>query len=230
MKKIIIFIVIFSLIITPIYANPVPATNQSRPNTAMRIVFVVTLGIGYLLFKAFSNDDVVEFKDEKIDIAIDKDNSVNVTGIYNFRRTGKSIKTFQILYPFPNQKKYGEIEIKSVTINGKKAKFHNFELKRYNRISLDLTFDDSDECKLLICFKQKPQESSYKYILRSTRNWKKELEESQINISLPVSNELKCNYSDFVLSKNSNKVLSEYSMQKKQFYPNEDLLITWSKR
>ena len=179
MKKILITILMISLICTPIFANPKPA-NRFSGDAVFGIISVITLGLGYVFYKVFTNDDKVEFTNEVINISVNEDNIVDVEGIYYFKRTGNSIQSFEIFYPFPKQKKYGEIEIESLTVNDKEVKYHQFELKRYNRISLNLYFNDSDKCKLMISFKQKPQDSSYKYILKSTKKWKQELEESKI--------------------------------------------------
>ena len=218
MKKALITLIILSLIIVPIYANPRPSNS---PKLIIGIFSVVTLGLGYILFKAFTNDDVVEFKDEEIDIKINENNSVDVTGIYNFKRTGKSVKTFKIIYPFPNQNEFGKVEIESVKINGEEVKYHKFNLTRRNQISLNLNFTDDDKCELFISFKQKPNNSSYKYILKSTKKWKKELEKSIIKVILPASYQFESNYNDFEEKE------SEYKMTKHNFYPDKDLFINW---
>ena len=226
MRKILFAVLLISLISTPIFANPLPS-NRYNGDVVIGIISVITLGLGFLFYKAFTNKDKVEFTNEEVNISVNEDDIINIEGFYHFKRTGKSIKTFEILYPFPKQKKYGEIEINSVTINDREAKYHQFELKRYNRISLTLNFNETDDCELRISFKQKPINSSYKYILKTTRKWKKELKESIINISLPTSQDFQSNYSEFVKKENSAENRSEFKMQKVNFYPNEDLMITW---
>ena len=80
---------------------------------------------------------------------------------------------------------------------------------------------------MLISFTQIPTNSSYKYILRSTRKWKKELEKSTINVILPASFNFESNYSELA-QVNSDDTISEFSMIKNQFYPDKDLFINWT--
>ncbi|MDP8210522.1 MAG: hypothetical protein RAO94_14125 [Candidatus Stygibacter australis] len=230
MRKIIITLLMVSLIITPIFANPMPEGRSGPdPKIFIGVISVITLGLGYLLFRAFTNHDKVEFISEEITLSINDDNSVDVEGVYHFERTGNAIKTFEILYPFPDQKEYGEVEIKSVTINNREAEYYNFELNRYQRINLTLGFDGSDKCEMRILFTQKPENSSYKYILRSTRKWLQELEESIINVNLPASYILESNYPELA-EVNTNNTQSEFSMVKTHFYPERDLLINWDNK
>lgn len=229
MKKILIVFLMIVLISTPIFANPKPS-NRFSGDFVIGVISVITLGLGYLFYKAFANKDKVEFTNEEVNISVNDEDVVNVEGYYHFKRTGNSINSFEILYPFPEQKQYGEIEIDSITINDQEVTYLQFELKRYNRISLTLNFNETDECELMISFKQKPSKSSYKYILKTTKKWKKELEDSIVKISLPASKDFQSNYTEFVKNENSSENKSEYKMQKINFYPNEDLFITWSDR
>lgn len=227
MRKILIVFLMISLISISIHANPKPG-NTVNEDFVIGVISVITLGLGYLFYKTFSNKDKVEFINEEVNISINNEDEVNVEGIYRFKRTGKSVRTFEILYPFPEQKQFGEIEIDFIAVNGREMKYHQFELKRYDRISLSLDFNEIDECELVISFKQKPLKFSYKYILKTTKKWKKELEESIINISLPVSKDFQSNYMDFMRKENPNEKKTEFIMHKINFYSDEDLMITWS--
>jgi hypothetical protein len=227
MKKAIITLLIFSLIAAPVFANPVGSYSGPSIPVIIGILSVFTLGIVYVIYDVFTNHDRVEFTSEEINLTINTDNSVDVEGVYHFRRTGRSISTYEIYYPFPDQKKYGEIEVNSLKINNKDIRYYDWEFAHHDRIILNLAFDDSDKCEMLISFTQFPQNSSYKYILRSTRKWKKELERSEINVFLQDSYELNSNYQELVVAKTDDL---EYNMVMNQFYPEKDLIINWEKR
>jgi len=229
MKKFFIMLIMISLISTPIFANPIP-TNGSKPGLIIAIFSVVTLGIGYLVYKAVTNHDTVEFTKEEINLTVNEDGSVNVQGEYHFRRTGDSVNIFNIQYPFPDHKKYGKVEIESVTVNNKEKKYYQHELKKYDRISLSLEFKDSAECEMIIHFIQYPENPSYKYILKSTRKWKKELEESVINVMLPESYSFESNYPEILENVSSENNQTKFSMEKIDFYPETDLQFDWEQR
>ncbi len=106
MKKVILILLIFSLLILPVYANPKPVYSTSTIKVVTILLPILTFGVGYLLFKGFTNKDKVEFTNEEINISINKNNVVNVHGYYHFKRNSKSIKAFKIVYPFPAQKQY----------------------------------------------------------------------------------------------------------------------------
>jgi len=127
MKKIVVTLLMLSLIITPIFANPRPSNNNNTLYIVIGVVSVLTLGIGYMIYDIVTNHDKVEFVNEEVNLTINDNNSIDVDGVYRFSRTGESIKSFEIVYPFPDQKEFGEIEINSIMINNKEVEFHKFE-------------------------------------------------------------------------------------------------------
>lgn len=229
MKKFFITIIMVCLIATPIFANPKPA-NDVSPGVIIGIISVVTLGIGYLVYKAVTNHDTVEFIKEEINLNVNEDGSVNVQGEYHFRRTGDSVNIFDIQYPFPDHKRYGKVEIESVIVNNKEKKYLIHELNKYDLISLSLDFKDSDECEMIINFTQYPEDSSYKYILKSTKKWKKELEESVINVLLPEPFSFESNYPEMLENISLEKNQTKFSMKKVDFYPETDFDFSWEQK
>jgi hypothetical protein len=229
MKKLCIILTML-LIINLSFANPRPDASSGRSSgNKIQLAFLglFTAGLGLFIYKAITFHKKVEFVEEQIDITLKDDNSVEVMGEYKFIRTSQAIKNYKIIYPFPAQKEYGEVDIIEVTLNGKKQDFLQFELQRKDRISLELYFADSDECVLKIKFVQKPLKDEYKYILKTTRKWKRALQSSEIDLRIAADLELKnCNYRLNEI-KGKDETLSSFQLKEKNFYPDEDFEITW---
>lgn len=225
MKKFLVTFLILSLVIVPIFANP---RGYYSNWLYLPLVFasVLTLGTGWGLFNAFTIHDKVEFKSEEIEISINEDNSIDVCGIYHFSRTGKKVSSYNIRYPFPDQKEYGKVMVNSVKVNNQDIEYFDFEVNNHDRISFELVFGESDDCDLEVNFTQYPESSTYKYILETTKYWKKALERTEITVNMSEDIELSSNYEEL------EKVIftgieSKYIMVMEDFYPEEDLVIFW---
>jgi len=228
MKKTIPVILVLLLMFQVVYPNPVPVKRSNKYIFPI-ISGIVTLFLGFNLFKAIITKNEVEFIDEKIDISVTENGSVEIVGEYRFLRIGEGVNNYKVIFPFPMQKKFGEVDVKYVLINERNADYIPFEIRRKNQVSLELFFDEKDVCVLKIKFVQKPLQEEYKYILKTTKFWKKALESTEINLSFTENFELKkCNY-----RLNTIKIDNEIEgsqLIEKDFYPYKDFVFSWSKK
>jgi hypothetical protein len=225
MKKALITLIAVLLVMNSVHANPRPTYNPIVEYLPV-IVGVFTLGLGFLIYRSLSGKYKVEFTEEEINISVNEEGSVTVEGNYKFKRSGKGIKNYKIVYPFPTRKKFGEVQILEVSINGRTAEYHTFEVKRSNQISLNLHFDESDICNFKIKFIQNPINNEYKYILKTTKRWKKPLESTVINLNLAENIKLENSYYPLIQIKKDN-AFSTFQFKEKEFYPYEDFDFSW---
>ncbi|MDO9578939.1 MAG: hypothetical protein Q7J16_13735 [Candidatus Cloacimonadales bacterium] len=229
MTKSICILLAFLLLANLAFANPVEAKSESN-NTQWIILGILTLGIGLVIYNIFFQPRTALFTEEKIDITLQTDGSVEVIGNYTFTRNKESLKHFQVIYPFPKFKEFGEVEDLEISVNGRKMDYLPKELKFKEQVTLEMFFNGYGECNLKIRFVQKPTANHYKYILKTTRSWKKPLLSSIINLHVAegfVLNE--CNYE---LNKmDAEKAgFSSFQLHEKDFYPDEDFEFSWNEK
>ncbi|HPR18168.1 MAG TPA: hypothetical protein PLD62_07970, partial [Candidatus Cloacimonadota bacterium] len=164
--------------------------------------------------------------DETIDITVQPDGAVQVTGKYHFIRPKKASDNFKITYPFPDPKEFGDVEVKRILVNGKEANPVEKHLRNLKRITLNLFFEGKDDMEMEIVFVQKPNYNHYKYILTTTKTWKKALQKSLITLRLPAGINLdKCSYN--VTETDGEEGEKIFRLLEFNFYPDKDFEFSW---
>ena len=226
MKKILLILMSLILITNLLFPNPVGVKRSSDKGIYI-VLAIATFGIGLLIYDLISSKNKVEFIGEKIDISVNEKNQVTVYGLYNFSRSSKSKKNFNIVYPFPDQDEYGEVSIDFIKVNGNLVDFMRDDLISKDMISLELVFDDFGKSTFEISFTQDPGNSSYKYILLTTKSWMRSLDYCEINIYYPTDFSIDVNYPNFVANSSDNEDKSSLNFIRKDFMPENDLFIKW---
>ncbi|MCF7793159.1 MAG: hypothetical protein K9N09_11410 [Candidatus Cloacimonetes bacterium] len=225
MTKTIYILLAFLLIATPAFANPKGSSDFSTGQFI--ILGVLTLGIGLLIYNLFSPPPKATFQSEEIGITLLPNGFVEVDGKYKFTRPDDSVKHFKITYPFPKSKDFGNVQIKKMMVNGAEIENVSQHLNNPKQVTLELFFEGKDELEFEIVFLQKPPRNSYKYILETTKSWKKPLESCKINLHLPEGFAVAhCNY-NLISLENEEGRGKEYQLTAFNFYPEEDLKFSW---
>jgi len=123
-----------------------------------------------------------------------------------------------ILYPFPIDKYHPfphEIKVENYTF-----------WQDSSNIYFNMSMDPQEKKSITFHYRQKHFNKSAIYILSSTQQWKHAIQHAEFIISVPKSwNELKISLQpDKVEIKKDIKI---YYISKYNFFPNEDLIITW---
>ena len=159
----------------------------------------------------------VDFYQEKILITC-SDNEVEVEGIYYLRNVTDGNLSMTILYPFPVDKYHPfphKIEVEEFTF-----------WQDSSNIYFNMSMDPHEKKSIKFHYRQKHYKKSAKYILSSTQQWQHAIQQAEFIISVPKSwNEVNISLQpDKVEIKKDIKI---YYITKCNFFPNEDLVITW---
>ncbi len=184
---------------------------------------LINIILSVFLVSGLIQSQSLNFKKENIEITIDRDYSY-VKGDYYFESTGFNQSEFQIYYPFVVNELLDFPDSISV-YNASLSKNIPFK-KLANGISFHLSPEPYSLNKIEIYYRQKIRGNYFEYILTTTEQWKKPLEKSEFIINLP------CSYTDVEISfkEDSSKTVKDfkqYSITKKNFMPDHNLIIKW---
>ncbi|RPI74333.1 MAG: DUF4424 domain-containing protein [Ignavibacteriales bacterium] len=165
------------------------------------------------------------FSEEIIEIKIYEDYA-DVYGAYLFKSNSESDIKSTLYYPFPVSDSYPypeEIKVFDKYYN----EIHFTELSSGIYFSISLLPDSVSLIKVF--YRQKLNTQTMKYILTTTRQWKRPLEKGEYVISLPEEFELKT----LSLTPYSREIKSSrniFHIKKENFMPETDLIISWAGR
>jgi len=159
----------------------------------------------------------VEFFYEKIEIKC-SDSEIQVRGTYNFRSLKKSNITIGIQYPFPVDNFHPfphDIYIENYTYSKDSANIYfNFSLR------------PEESKSVTINYRQMLLNKKATYILSTTKSWGQPIQLAEFHISVPVE------WKNVILSYKTDNIIFEndrafYSLRKSNFFPDNDLIISW---
>lgn len=179
----------------------------------------------YCFLMAFQSFSGITFKKENITVNIIACDTFEVQGIYFFENRDSSSATIMIHYPFPLDDSWQYPNYISVVNLTTRKSIHFVEKKDGVNWYLSLPPFSVDSTKVI--YRQRVFRQRGRYILTTTRDWKKPLEEAAFKVVVPENSTLTywSFQSDSVSVKNGQMI---YQAWKENFYPEEDLLLEWS--
>lgn len=157
----------------------------------------------------------IDFFKEDVIIEV-LDGRVRVTGIYFFENLTQIGKRIKFYYPFPVDSNHHYPDTISLSYPYKKDSAGVF-------FSISLRPNSIDSFK--ITYEQQIENPFFRYITTTTIVWKRPIKEARFTIVAPETVSLRTNYS-FSERKNIDEYWL-YLIQIKDFFPEEDLIITW---
>jgi hypothetical protein len=163
----------------------------------------------------------LDFLKEEITILISRDEVV-VEGIYYFQSNLRTNVSFY--YPFPVDSLHDypyEISIEELDTG-------NVSFKRINKgIIFNLYFDANETKVVSISYAQKIKANNAKYILTTTKAWKKGLKEAEFCIIVPKTlKNISISYQPDEIHEEGNE--TRYIIRKEDFMPEKDINISWA--
>lgn len=167
----------------------------------------------------------IDFFQEEIDINVN-DNNCAVTGKYYFKNvSSKGIKK-SLYYPFfiDTNSLYPDSIVVTDFVRNKNIKFKKLE----KGVSFSIYIESKSISIIEVFYKQKTLSNKMEYILTTTKFWGKPLELAKFNIKLPKKYKLE--YISYKQDENlEQKEHNIYKITKKDFLPEENLIIKWNK-
>jgi len=187
----------------------------------MKQIFSI-FGILLALFAIAQNK--IEFVSEDITFEI-RDDTFFVNGTYYFKNIADSCTKTTISYPFPQDKYLEYAEKFELYTDTNTTKYSIIDISKERIVFV------SEHCNYNLFFfnikyRQKLLKDSAKYILTTTRNWKKALQIAEYKLIIP--NDMEITFfsypPDSELLYKDKKI---YIWQKPNFYPDNDFLIKY---
>lgn len=162
----------------------------------------------------------LDFLKEKIRILVSRDEVV-VNGTYYFQSNLQTNVSF--FYPFPLDSLHDyPYEISIEELDDGDVPFRGVN----EGIVFNLSFDANETKVVLILYAQKIKTNNTRYILKTTKAWKKELKEAEFFINVPKSMEnIKISYPPDEIHEKGNETI--YIIKKENFMPEKDINISW---
>lgn len=160
---------------------------------------------------------VLHFAREEIRMNI-RPGAVEITGMYHFTNTLPNPATAVIFYPFPRDSFHAYPD--SVSIPG-------YELERSDSgVSFKMRFRPQVEDSFLAYYRQPLRGRQARYIVTTTRAWKRAIDQAQFRITVPTNFKgVKLSYKPDAISRTDSTVT--YSFTRRSFYPDKDVIVTW---
>lgn len=158
----------------------------------------------------------VDFYRERITITC-HEREVEIEGIYYFRNLTGGTITMTIQYPFPVDAQHPfphEIAVEN----------YSFRKDSLN-IYLHMSMTPGEEKTIRFFYKQFHYNKSAKYILSSTQYWDNPIQQADFFISVPQAWKTGISLVPSRTDVKEGRVI--YYLSRQNFYPKEDLVITW---
>jgi hypothetical protein len=91
---------------------------------------------------------------------------------------------------------------------------------------MEISFQPNEEKTFYAYYEQKLSSKTARYIVKTTQQWKRPLDEARFEIEIPKE------FSNYKVSYSADSIKEESDYRKiyftrKNFFPNEDIIITW---
>jgi len=192
-----------------------------KVNGIFKLIILSSLIISFKIALA----QTLQFSSEAIEITI-SDGYAVVNGDYTFNNISENEINRTLFYPFPVSQSYPFPD--SIFISDKNNKKIPF-IKSSSGIYFSINIPSDSETAIKISYYQKLNSDEMKYILTSTQKWKHPLQKAEYKILLPKEFNL-INLSLKPDKENSDLINNIYIINKQNFMPERDLIITWARR
>jgi hypothetical protein len=209
----------------PAGANPMPEPEDSGAALWIPVLVVGGAAAGfatYFLYKRHAASRL-SFAGEDVTIKLAPDRAY-VTGVYRFYNPGDKTRTLKLRYPFARGPKVGEPENISVRGGGEEIPF---SWKRHG-VAFEVEVPARGEAAVTVSFEQPCSGCEYTYILTSTRNWGRPIDEARFAVVVPVQlAPVDCSYEWEEAP--AAEGLARYEFSREDFYPDVDLVVHWER-
>jgi hypothetical protein len=210
----------------PAAGNPIPEPEDS--GTAVWIPVLVVGGAAagfatYFLHKRYAASRP-SFAGEDVTIKLAPDRAY-VTGVYRFRNPGDKPRSLKLSYPFARGPEVGEPE--NISVRGGAGEDVPFSWKRHD-VAFEVEVPAQSEAAVTVSFEQPCRGCEYTYILTSTRNWGRPIDEARFAVVAPVQlAPVDCPYEWEEVP--AAEGLVRYEFSREDFYPDVDLVVRWKR-
>jgi hypothetical protein len=167
----------------------------------------------------------ISFKKENIAVRIFDCDTLEIVADYYFSNTDTTDASTMIYYPFPIDSIdfYPHYIIVSYLKDGKSVKY----IQKDDGITWNLKVNRQSIDSIRVVYHQRVSERRGRYILTTTKYWKKPLEQADFSVSVPEHMTL--TYWSFQFdSVNMQNGTAIYRARKSTFLPDTDMMLEWS--
>jgi hypothetical protein len=167
----------------------------------------------------------ISFKKESIAVRINGCDTLEIVADYYFSNTDTTEASTMIYYPFPIDSIdfYPHYITVSHLKDGKSVRY----VQKDDGVTWDLKVNRLSIDSIRVVYRQRVSERKGRYILTTTKYWKKPLEQADFSVSVPEH--ITLNYWSFqfdsVNIQNENTI---YRARKIAFLPDADMMLEWS--
>ena len=168
----------------------------------------------------------LQFYQEDLDFKIEG-NYFYVDGLYYFRNTSSKVITRRLIYPFPQDEAYGEVD--SIFVINLQDSLN--EMNVQNNIkgsSFTITIEPDTTAIYRICYRQELKGTKAEYILTTTQTWGSPFEQVNYTLEFPKEFSLdSISYMPDSLREEKEKYI--FFWHKEDFMPNKNFEINYEK-
>ena len=166
----------------------------------------------------------IVFQKEAITATVTACDTLEIRGVYFFVNSDTSTMSTVIYYPLPVDSVFDYPHYIMVTDLSNKR---NVEyMKKKEGVTWKQVISPRSTDSVLVVYRQKTRKAKGRYILTTTRNWKRPLERADFTVIIP--SDITLTYwslqSDSVSMRNG--TITYHSFQK-NFFPDRDMLLEW---
>uniref|UniRef100_A0A7C4GB26 Uncharacterized protein n=1 Tax=candidate division WOR-3 bacterium TaxID=2052148 RepID=A0A7C4GB26_UNCW3 len=156
------------------------------------------------------------------EVALDvRPGMLRVQANYHFRSSAAQPVTAMILYPFPLDSNHAWPD--SIVIPG-----YGFRLAD-SGVTFVMKFSPGSEDSFQACYRQPLRGNSCRYIVTSTRKWKRPIDLARFRVDVPADLPgVRLNYRPDSITRTGSTVT--YWFARRRFYPDRDVVVNWSDR
>lgn len=191
------------------------------------IAVIAAAALGYLrkiTAKSLREVTPVSFAAEEVHITL-TEAGAKVSGLYTFHNPYATDKTVRLAYPFAEDAGIGEPEY--IIVEDDRGEMLPFDMK-YGILTFKTRVPASGDAVVRVAFEQSCRADKFRYILTTTREWKRPLEYAHFIVEAPAAfGPLESNYP--LTRASTNGEVTRYELYRENFWPEEDLIITWRK-
>lgn len=210
----------------PAAANPIPVPEDSGSAVWIPVLVVGGAAAGfatYFLYKRHAASRP-SFAGEDVTIKLAPDRAY-VTGVYRFYNPGDKARSLKLRYPFARGPEVGDPE--NVAVRGGAGEDIPFSWKRHD-VAFEIEVPARSEAAVTVSFEQPCSGCEYTYILTSTRNWGRPIDEARFAVVVPVQMvPVDCSYEWEKVP--AVEGLARYEFSREDFYPDVDLVVHWER-
>jgi hypothetical protein len=210
----------------PAAGNPIEEDETSAAAVWIPVLVVGGAAAGvaaYFFYKRHAASRPT-FAGEEVTIKLAPDRAY-VTGVYRFRNPGEKTRSLKLRYPFARGPEVGEPE--NISVRDGAGRDVPFSWKRHD-VAFEVEVPARGETAVTVSFEQACSGCEYTYILTSTRNWRRPIDEARFAVVVPVQMApVNCPYDwEEVPAAES---LVRYEFAREDFYPDIDLTLRWKR-